>query len=407
MLELVNVLECHKSELVASESRDAGKPTRNATSEVEFAIDLLRFAAGAGRVLEGKAAGEYVSGFTSVLRREPLGVVAGITPWNYPIVMLAYKLAPALATGNAIIVKPAELTPLTTLLVAELSEGILPPGVFNVVLGDGPVTGDALATHPDIGLISVTGSSETGIRVAERAAPTLKRVVLELGGKSPVVVFADADLPAAARSIVAAALYNSGQDCTAASRLLVDRDVFDDFSSLLASEMGRLTVGGPASNADLGPLISSRQVDRVSKFVERAVAHGAELHGSSAQLPAGGHFLAPLFVTGVSQDAEIVQREVFGPVFSVQAFSDEADAVRLANGTRYALGASVWTSNASRATRVSARIKAGAVWVNCHDVVTPEMPHGGLKASGYGKDLSMYSLEEYTHIKHVMTRNDA
>lgn len=401
LLEFAALLESELETIVRLESLDCGKPLENARNEATFAIDLIRFCAGAARNLDGKASMEYVRNKTSIVRREPIGVVAGITPWNYPIVMLAYKLGPALAGGNTFIVKPAEQTPLTTTHVAACALRVLPPGVVNLVLGDGPTTGAALVRHPDVALVSLTGETETGKAVAREAASTLKRVVLELGGKSPVVVFDDADLDLVAEGVGHGAFYNSGQDCTAASRVIAHESVYDEVVQRLTGVASSTTVGRPDDDAHIGPVISEPQQTRIKGFVDRATDRGASV-SVAGTLPDDGYFVSPTVVWNVLPDDEIVQSEVFGPVVSVQRFSDEQHAISLANSTAYGLGASVWTRNVGRAMHVSTQIAAGAVWVNCHDVVTPEMPHGGVGASGYGKDLSMYSVEEMTHVKHIM-----
>lgn len=404
MLALADVLEEDLDYIVSLESTDCGKPTENAMNETKFAIDLIRFCAGAGRCLEGKAAREYVRAKTSFVRREPLGVIAGILPWNYPIVMLAYKLGPALAAGNTIVLKPAELTPLTATHVAQRALQTLPPGVVNLVHGDGS-TGEALVRHPDVALVSLTGETTTGKAVARAAADSLKRVVLELGGKSPVLVFDDADVDATVAGVAHGAFYNSGQDCTAASRVLAADTIYDEFIDMLTDASSHIDLGGPASGAHLGPVISADQRDRIEGFVERAADRGATV-ASTSEVPSAGYFVSPTVVSDVVADDEIVQSEVFGPVVSVQRFGSDDEAIELANSTEYGLGASLWTRNVGRAMDLSGRIAAGAVWVNCHDVVTPEMPHGGVRASGYGKDLSMYAIEEMTHVKHVMISHD-
>ncbi len=405
MMDLADCLEENLDRIVELETLDCGKPLQNAREESKFAIDLIRFCAGAGRCMEGKAAQEYAAGKTSFVRREPLGVVAGITPWNYPVVMLAYKLAPALAAGNTLVVKPAEQTPLSTAFIAARAQETLPAGVVNLVLGDGPTTGTAMVRHPDVALVTLTGETETGKLVAREAAATLKRVVLELGGKSPVVVFDDADMDLTARGVSHGAFYNSGQDCTAASRVLAAAGVYDEVVDRLSASASGIRLGGPADAADMGPLVSSEQQDRVSGFIERAGDRGSTVR-SSSEVPGSGYFIAPTVISDVGANDEIVQSEVFGPVVSVQRFNTDAEAVELANSTRYGLGASVWTRNVGRAMDVSRRLAVGAVWVNCHDVVTPEMPHGGVRASGYGKDLSMYSIEDMTHVKHVMVSHE-
>ncbi|GAA2436560.1 gamma-aminobutyraldehyde dehydrogenase [Actinomadura vinacea] len=403
LLALADEMDGDLETLVALESRNVGKPRRNARAEIGFAIDLLRFCAGAARTMESSAAGEYVRGQTSIVRRDPLGVLAQIAPWNYPMVMLAYKLGPALATGNVTVFKPAEQTPLSTLRVAELAAGILPPGTFNVLTGDG-TTGSALVRHADVRMVSLTGDSATGRTVAREAADSLKRVHLELGGKAPALVFDDADIEHTVAVLRRAAFYNSGQDCTAATRLLVAESIADELVDGLVEATRTVRTGDPATDDDLdmGPLVSAEQRDRVRGFVDRLGAGDAKVAVGGTAPEGAGFFHDPTIVTGVRQHDEIVQNEVFGPVLTVQTFASEEEAVALANGTRYGLAASVWTKDAGRALEVSGLLDCGAVWVNEHDVVTPEMPHGGTKASGYGKDLSMYSLQDYTLVKHVM-----
>ncbi|GAA2817213.1 aldehyde dehydrogenase family protein [Kribbella solani] len=406
LLELADVLTADLDNLVGLESLDVGKPEPHARQEITWAIDLIRFAAGAGRALESLSAGEYVPGKTSFVRREPLGVIAGITPWNYPMVMLAYKTAAALAAGNTLVLKPAEQTPLTTIRVGELAGQVLGDGVLNVVLGDGETTGASMVAHPDVALVTLTGDTSTGRIVARSAAETLKRTVLELGGKSPVLVFGDADLDLVADGIRKGGFYNSGQDCTAASRVIAHADVYDELAERLREGIAGITVGAPADEPEMGPVVSAEQRERVLGFVERADAAGAKVTVGGTAVDRPGYFVTPTLVEGPAQDAEIVQREVFGPVVTIQRAGDEDEMVAMANGTAYGLGASVWTRNVGRAVDVSGRIDAGAVWVNCHDVVTPEMPHGGVRASGYGKDLSLYSIAEMTHLKHVMVDHE-
>lgn len=405
MLRLADAMEADLPTLVALECLDLGKPVPHATAEIRFAIDLIRFAAGAGRALSGIPAGEYVAGKTSYVRREPIGVVAGILPWNYPVVMLAYKLGASLAAGNTVVLKPAEQTPLSTLRIAELAREALEPGVLNVVLGDGESTGAALVEHPGVALVTLTGDTATGRLVARNAAATLKRTVLELGGKSPVLVCADADLELAADGVRHGGFYNAGQDCTAASRVIVHQDVHEDFVELLVKKVAQVRVGAPEHDADMGPVVTADQADRVMGFLTRAQEQGATIARGGNRLERAGFFIEPTVVVGAGQGDDIIQREVFGPVVTVQAARDEDEMIAMANGTEYGLGASVWTRNTGRAADLTGRVRAGAVWVNCHDVVTPEMPHGGLRASGYGKDLSVHSIEEMTMVKHVMVNH--
>jgi betaine-aldehyde dehydrogenase len=404
LYRLAEALEERADDFARAESRNTGKPLRFSSAfDVPLTIDNLRFFAGAARHLDGIATGEYIAGLSSSIVREPLGVCASITPWNYPLNMAAWKIGPALAAGNTVVLKPSELTPLTTLMLAEaaLDAGV-PPGVFNVVTGSGPEVGGALARHPGVALISVTGSERAGRSVMREAAQTLKRVHMEMGGKAPFVVFADADLEAAAEGAVVGAFANCGQDCTAATRIYVDDSAMDDFMARFLAKVDRLVVGDPFAEAtNLGPLVSATQRERVHGFVSRAVDAGARTE-RGGELPAGpGAFYPPTVIAGAAQEAEIVQEEVFGPVVCVLGFSGEDEAFRLANGTRYGLAASAWTRDVFRAQRAARAIEAGTVWINEHLAIGSEMPHGGVKASGFGKDMSRYALEEYTAIKHV------
>ncbi|MEV4005916.1 gamma-aminobutyraldehyde dehydrogenase [Actinomadura sp. NPDC049753] len=402
MLRFADAVEKRAEDLVRAESRDTGKPVQmTLDEEVPPMVDNLRFFAGASRVLEGKASAEYMADHTSSIRREPIGVCAQVTPWNYPMMMAIWKIGPALATGNTVVLKPSETTPASTLMLAEIAAEFLPPGVFNVVCGDRG-TGRSLVEHPTPQMVSITGSVRAGMEVAASAAKDLKRVHLELGGKAPVVVFDDADVEAAATGIAEAGYFNAGQDCTAATRVLVADRLHGEFTEAL-TEAAKGTVVGPPSNADAfyGPVNNANQLERVQGFIERAPSHAKVLTGGE-RVGDRGYFFAPTVVGGLRQDDEMVQNEVFGPVITVQSFSDEAQAVEWANGVKYGLAASVWTQNHGRAMRMSKALDFGAVWVNTHIPLVSEMPHGGFKHSGYGKDMSMYGIEDYTRVKHVM-----
>ncbi len=408
LLALADRIEARAQEYARTESAQSGKPIKLTTEfDVPGSIDNVRFFAGAARMLAGMAQGEYDGTHTSSIRREPIGVVGSIAPWNYPLQMAMWKVLPAIAAGNTIVLKPAEITPLTSLMVAEdaVAAGI-PAGVINVLTGPGLTVGEALVSHPDVAMVSFTGSTPVGQRVMQLATGTIKRVHLELGGKAPFVVFDDADLDAAAHGAVAGSLINSGQDCTAATRAYVQRPLFEQFVARVAELMGTVRVGDPMDpHTDQGPLVSRRQQESVHGYVQRAVAAGARAV-CGGQVPgdqalAAGSFYPPTLIVDAAQDSEIVQEELFGPVLVVLPFDGDDEGIALANDTPYGLAASAWTTNTFRAQRASREIAAGCVWINDHIPIVSEMPHGGFKASGFGKDMSVYSLEEYTHIKHV------
>ncbi|MBB5116681.1 phenylacetaldehyde dehydrogenase [Streptomyces eurocidicus] len=408
LLKIADAFEARAEELIAAESENTGKPLALTRSEeIPPMVDQIRFFAGAARMLEGRSAGEYMEGMTSIIRREPIGVCAQVAPWNYPMMMATWKFAPALAAGNTVVLKPSDTTPASTLLMGEIIGGVLeelghPKGVFNVLCGDRE-TGRLMVEHPVPAMASITGSVRAGIQVAASASKDVKRVHLELGGKAPVVVFEDADIAKAVEDISVAGFFNAGQDCTAATRVLVHESIHDEFVTALAKAAADTKTGQPDDEDVLyGPLNNANQLEQVSGFIERLPSH-AKVEAGGHRVGEKGYFFAPTVVSGLKQDDEIIQHEVFGPVITVQSFSDEEQAVGYANGVEYALASSVWTKDHARAMRMSKRLDFGCVWINTHIPLVAEMPHGGFKQSGYGKDLSAYGFEDYTRIKHVMT----
>ncbi|APU42427.1 MULTISPECIES: gamma-aminobutyraldehyde dehydrogenase [Streptomyces] len=406
LLKIADAFEARADELVAAESENTGKPLGlTASEELPPMVDQIRFFAGAARLLEGRSAGEYMDGMTSIIRREPVGVCAQVAPWNYPMMMAVWKFAPAIAAGNTVVLKPSDTTPASTVLMAEIIDSVLPKGVFNVICGDRE-TGRAMVEHSTPAMASITGSVRAGMQVAESASKDVKRVHLELGGKAPVVVFEDADIPKAVEDIAVAGYFNAGQDCTAATRVLVHESIHDEFVAALAKAAADTRTGAPDDEDVLyGPLNNPNQLKQVAGFIERLPAH-AKVEAGGHQVGEKGYFYAPTVVSGLKQDDEIIQNEVFGPVITVQSFTDESQALEYANGVEFALASSVWTKDHGRAMRMSKNLDFGCVWINTHIPLVAEMPHGGFKKSGYGKDLSAYGFEDYTRIKHVMTSLD-
>ncbi len=406
LLKLADALESKKRAFVTAESENAGKPISAVGVEVDAVVDNLRYFAGAARNMEGKAVAEYLPGRTSMIRRDPVGVIASIAPWNYPLLMAGGKIGPALATGNTIVLKPSARTPISALMLGALAQEILPPGVLNVITGPGSDVGAALSRHPGIDMVSVTGDTATGKRIAAAGAESVKRLHLELGGKAPVLIFDDADLDLAAETMRAASFWNAGQDCTAACRIVVGPKSYEKFVALLEQQVKTIKVGATTDKAtEMGSLISAEQLKRVEGFVARASKKAEIVLGGKA-IRSKGHYYSPTIIAGPAQSSEIVQDEVFGPVVTVQRAKSDEQMVEWANDCKFGLASSIWTNDVARAFKVSKALQFGTVWVNDHFTLASEMPHGGFKQSGYGKDQSMYALEDYTVAKHIMVRSE-